>query len=241
MELINCFTRYGTVRQYLGNGIIKASVPGLFDDGALDKLPPIQFSPFGKGSFDIPEVGDPIIVIGDHTNPLLLYWVPRGDIGSTDPAAVAGDIQDEEGRKIVCSKELDGIHTASMYIDNNGCHVGDGDTLVTINDTDGVTIDADKVQVGSSQAIVTIGAGKHPAAAGEVVDDKITLLKTAILQLYAILTDVTNSLTVISGVPMNTGGSPMALLAATKIGNFANTLKELQGDMSSCSATTRLD
>lgn len=193
MELDQVFVKIGTVKQILPDGFIKARVEGSFDDEDLSKLPPIRFSPFtGTGSFSTPYVGERVWVIGDHSDPLALFWLPINEVSYPQNMPNTTPEHQEMMLKENCSvlikkPRAGGLYDATYYIDDDGCHVQDGETSVTISNTNGVIIKARNITIGDENSVIKIGSGKDQLALSKVTDRKLTELGALITKVISVI------------------------------------------------------
>ena len=193
MEFGNLFAKIGTVKQVLDGGIIKARVEGTFDDEDHTKLPPIRFSPFaGDNGFSVPSVGERVWVIGDHNDPLALFWQPINETSFSQNMHQESEKHKElllkEGCSVLIRKPMaGGLYDATYYIDGDGCHIQDGDTSVIVSNKNGVTIKANKITIGDENSIVSMGSGKNQLAHANIVDEKITKLGAMITKLSKLI------------------------------------------------------
>lgn len=193
MELGNVFIKIGTVKQVLDGGAIKARVEGTFDDEDLTKLPPIRFSPFsGDNGFSVPSLGERVWVIGDHSDPLTLFWQPINETSFSQNMHQESEEHKEmllkEGCSVLIKKPVaGGLYDAIYYIDDDGCHIQDGDTSVVVSNKNGVSINANKITIGDENSVITIGAGKNQLAYAKIVDEKITKLGAMITKLTKLI------------------------------------------------------
>ena len=86
MKLANGELRPGVVLEVLSvDGIIKASVPGLFSSRDQELLPPIY--PFGVGAsntFSTPNIGDEVWVLSFTDNLQQLYWFRKDNFSENN-------------------------------------------------------------------------------------------------------------------------------------------------------------
>lgn len=185
MECASMFIRFGTVKKYVGDGKIKARVVGLFDEEDIEKLPTIQYSPFGgNNSFSLPEEGDTVVIIGDYSDPHALFWMPRNEIGTLSKYDKDGPVaKSNKGCSVLCRKELQGMRYASYHIDDGGCHMDDGDSKITVANDDGITLEADQIIIGDDSSVVKIGKATAPAARADIVDDELSGIKMMVIAL----------------------------------------------------------
>lgn len=199
MEFVNLFAKIGQVVAVKENGIIKARVPSMFDEEDYEKLPDIIYCPFGGGnSYSAPALGDSILVVGDHTDPLTLFWIPINETSISpnlhtnyDPQSNPVSSSDQGDSDVLINKPLDGgTRYASLYIDGDGCHIKDGSTEVIISDSSGVTIKSSNISLGESGSNIKMMSGSHQIARADITDAKLTALSAAIIQLTSLLIKV---------------------------------------------------
>ena len=187
------FAKIGEVKQNCGGGVIKAKVPSLFDEEDLSKLPEIIYCPFGSGnSFNTPEIGENVLVIGDHSDPLALFWIPINETSIStnmyEPTQEQKNITMTEGSSVLVRKPLDGgTRYAEYFIDPQGCHIKDGSTEIIVSDSNGVIIKSSNITIGDNGSTVKVGGGSHQIARADIVDEKITNLSAAIAQLTSLI------------------------------------------------------
>ena len=226
MELNQVFIKVGTVKQVLPEGNIKARVEGTFDDEDLSKLPPIRYSPFtGSNSYETPSVGQRVWVIGDHSDPLTLFWLPINETSFPQNQYTSTEEHKEmllnEGCSILIKKPMaGGAYEATYYIDNNGCHISDGGTEIIVSNTGGVTVKADKITLGDENNIINIGSAQHRLAYSNIVDRKITDLSAAITKLS-------------KKIEMAAKSSPYTVAIGAALATMEPTLQQLKSDTES--------
>lgn len=226
MEFVNMFAKIGEVKQNCGGGVIKAKVPSLFDDEDLSKLPEIIYCPFGAGnSFGSPVVGENVLVIGDHSDPLALFWVPINETSvSTNmykPTPEQTNITMSEDSSVLVKKPLDGgTRYAEYFIDSQGCHIKDGSTEILVSDSDGITIKGSNIVIGDGGSNIKIGSGSHQIARADLVDAKVTSLSAAIIQLTSLIQKAAAT-------------SPMTSNIAAGLVPMQETITKLQADIES--------
>lgn len=185
MKLMDGELRPGVILEVLSvDGIIRASVPGLFSAVDKDVLPPIY--PFGLGgsnNYSTPNVGDECWVLFFHNNPEQLYWFRKDNFaanngarnnGATDKTGI--NIQDQTNVEVLSSRET-GLGWATIYFsDGTGWIIQNQDAIAQL-DKDGnillstgaphgdIEINDDGISLG------TKGGSAHPACYGDRVAD----------------------------------------------------------------------
>lgn len=183
MKLMNGELRPGTILEVLTNeGVIKASVPGLFSSQDQELLPPIYpFCMGGSNTFSTPNVGDEVWVLSFTDNLQQLYWFRKdnfamnnGKMGGKSPTGK--DVQKETNVEVLSNRES-GSGTATIYFaDGTGWIIKNNSAIIQL-DKDGhilistgqphcdLWIDDDGISLG------TKGGSAHPACHGDKVAD----------------------------------------------------------------------
>ena len=185
MKLINGELRPGTILEVLStDGVIKASVPGLFSAQDVDLLPPIYpFCMGGSNTYSTPTKGDEVWVLFFTDNLQQLFWFRKDNFGKNN-GSLAGKtfsgnkdgIQAEKNVEVLSNRES-GTGIATIYFsDGSGWIIQNqkvviqldnkGRILLTNNRPHGtIEINRDGISLG------TKGGSAHPACHGDSVAD----------------------------------------------------------------------
>lgn len=185
MKLMDGELRPGVILEVLStDGVIRASVPGLFSSVDKDVLPPIYpFGLSGSNAFSTPNVGDECWVLFFHNNPEQLYWFRKdnfstnnGDRNKDGLKRAGGSIQGQTNVEVLSSRES-GLGWATIYFsDGTGWIIQNQDAVMQL-DKDGnillstgaphgeIEISDDGISLG------TKGGAAHPACHGDSVAD----------------------------------------------------------------------
>lgn len=175
MKLINGELRPGTILEVLSpEGVIKASVPGLFSAEDVKVLPPIYpFCMGGSNTYSTPNKGDEVWVLFFTDNMQQLFWF-RKDNYAMNNGKLAGDIQQKQNVEVLSNRES-GTGTATIYFsDGTGWIIrnqevaiqldNEGNIILTNGQPHGtIEISKDGISLG------TKGGSAHPACHGDRV------------------------------------------------------------------------
>lgn len=185
MKLSDGELRPGTVLEVLSvEGVIKASVPGLFSSADQEVLPPIYpFCVGGSNTFSTPNVGDECWVLFFHNNPEQLYWFRKDNFATNNgnrnkggSKKIGGNIQDQTNVEVLSSRES-GMGWATIYFsDGTGWIIQNQDAIMQL-DPDGNILLSTGAPHGDIEisdegiSLGTKGGSAHPACYGDRVAD----------------------------------------------------------------------
>ena len=185
MKLINGELRPGTILEVLTpDGVIKASVPGLFSSEDVENLPPIYpFCMGGSNTFSTPNKGDEVWVLFFTDNLQQLFWFRKdnfakayGSMGGKSASGNKQGIQVEKNVEVLSNRDS-GTGIATIYFsDGTGwiiqnqravIQLAQDGTITLSNGQPHCTIDItnDGISLG------TKGESKHPACHGDKVTE----------------------------------------------------------------------
>lgn len=182
MKLMNCDLRPGTILEVLSSdGVIKASVPGLFSAQDIDLLPPIM--PFGGGgsnTFSTPNKGDEIWVLSSSDNMEQLYWFRKDNFsvnnGKNGGKSVSGGrIQDEQNVEVITNRKT-GTGIATIYFsDGTGWVIQNQSAVIQLSPEGNIKISSGQPHctldvTESGISLGTAGSSRHPACHGDKVE-----------------------------------------------------------------------
>ena len=211
MKLLNGILRPGIVLEYLGEGKIKAAVPGLFSEvDEIEKLPPIyHWSGVHANSFSEPKKNDEVWVLNLEDNPLQLHWFRKDPTIENDK-----EILEEENVEILCNRET-GMSWATIYFsDGSGWVIKNDDSKIQIRKDGTILLDSawphrvidinpQNISLGSK------GTSKHKAVYGDVLMD--------------ILLEIQSTLDLMKKASMT---NPYTMALGKAIGKSADKIKE---------------
>lgn len=174
MKLINGILRPGIVLEYLGEGKIKASAPGLFTEEDKDKLPPIMpfFEIFGQhtNSFSEPHLNEEVWILNLLDNPLQLYWFRKDNhLENNKEIPWEGDQTNVE---VICNRES-GLGWATLcFSDGTGWLLKNDESKLQIHKDGsidlGIGIKNRNIRIDTN--CVSVGSDSHPAVYGDELE-----------------------------------------------------------------------
>ena len=200
MKLSNGELRPGVVLEVLSvDGIIKASVPGLFSSRDQELLPPIY--PFGVGAsntFSTPNIGDEVWVLSFTDNLQQLYWFRKDNFSENNgkrsgksPTGKEGGFQHETNVEVLANRDS-GTGTATLYFsDGTGWIIQNQDVIIQLDPngvitlTNGLPHSTIEINDGTI-SLGTKGGSAHPACHG----DKVANLFEKIVKTFSMLSVV---------------------------------------------------
>lgn len=185
MEGYDVSIRPGVILEDLGSGRIKAEVPGLFSEDDQDKLPTIYpaYSFFGShtNQYSQPIVGDECVVMFVRNNPHELFWFRKDEYVEN-----LNDIDIESNAEVIMCRRNDTASWASIfYTDGTGVIIRNGQPVIALNPDGEIVLDngCDKRKItisGQSIALGSSGVASHPAALGDVVQEALEVVGSAL-------------------------------------------------------------
>lgn len=216
MKLINGILRPGIVLEYLGEGKIKASAPGLFSEEDKDKLPPIM--PFFEiisshtNSFSEPHINEEVWILNLLDNPLQLYWFRKDNhIENNKEIPWEGDQTNVE---VICNRES-GLGWATLcFSDGTGWLLKNDDSKLQIYKDGsidlGMNVKNRNIHIDTNG--INIGSDAHPAVYGDELESFLLELCNLLqsIQFSAIANPYTSSIgsTILSSLPNLRGKIP---------------------------------
>lgn len=216
MKLINGILRPGIVLEYLGEGKIKASAPGLFSEEDKDKLPPIMpfFEIIGShtNSFSEPHINEEVWILNLLDNPLQLYWFRKDNhVENNKEIPWEGDQTNVE---VICNRES-GLGWATLcFSDGTGWLLKNDDSKLQIHKDGsidlGMNIKNRNIHIDTNG--VNIGSDAHPAVYGDELESFLLELCNLLqsIQLSATPNPYTSAIgsTILSSLPNLRGKIP---------------------------------
>jgi hypothetical protein len=175
MKLINGELRPGTILEVLSpEGVIKASVPGLFSAEDVEVLPPIHpFCMGGSNTYSTPNKGDEVWVMFFSDNKQQLFWF-RKDNYSLNNGKLAGDIQQKQNVEVLSNRES-GTGTATIYFsDGTGWIIRNQKVVIQLDNDGNITLTNGQphgtIEISDDGiSLGTKGGSAHPACHGDKV------------------------------------------------------------------------
>jgi hypothetical protein len=175
MKLINGELRPGTILEVLSpEGVIKASVPGLFSAEDMEVLPPIYpFCMGGSNTYSTPNKGDEVWVLFFTDNMQQLFWF-RKDNYAMNNGKLAGDIQQKQNVEVLSNRES-GTGAATIYFsDGTGWIIRNQEVVIQLDNEGNITLTNGQphgtIEISSDGiSLGTKGGSAHPACHGDKV------------------------------------------------------------------------
>jgi hypothetical protein len=175
MKLINGELRPGTILEVLSpEGVIKASVPGLFSAEDMEVLPPIYpFCMGGSNTYSTPNKGDEVWVLFFTDNMQQLFWF-RKDNYALNNGKLAGDIQQKQNVEVLSNRES-GTGAATIYFsDGTGWIIRNQEVVIQLDNEGNITLTNGQphgtIEISSDGiSLGTKGGSAHPACHGDKV------------------------------------------------------------------------
>lgn len=172
MKLINAVLRPAIVLEHLGNGLIKAEVPGLFSEQDLDKLPPIMpFFGNHSNTYSEPKQYDEIWVLNCEDNPMQLFWFRKDD-----HTKINQELEQGTNVEILCNREVNNGLATIYFSDGTGWLFRNGNSFININADGSILLNPNLLNRTIHLCPNSISLGKengstHPAAYGDSIQD----------------------------------------------------------------------
>lgn len=175
MKLINGELRPGTILEVLSSeGVIKASVPGLFSAEDVEVLPPIYpFCMGGSNTYSTPNKGDEVWVLFFADNMQQLFWF-RKDNFALNNGKLAGDIQQKQNVEVLSNRES-GTGVATIYFsDGTGWIIKNQEVAIQLDNDGNITLTNGQphgtIEISDDGiSLGTKGGSAHPACHGDKV------------------------------------------------------------------------
>ena len=175
MKLINGELRPGTILEVLSpEGVIKASVPGLFSAEDVEVLPPIYpFCIGGSNTYSTPNKGDEVWVLFFTDNMQQLFWF-RKDNYALNNGKLAGDIQQKQNVEVLSNRES-GTGAATIYFsDGTGWIIRNQEVVIQLDNDGNITLTNGQphgtIEISDDGiSLGTKGGSAHPACHGDKV------------------------------------------------------------------------
>lgn len=162
------------------NGIVKATVCGLFSDqDEPENLPPIyQFPLGGANNFSSPKKDDEIWVLFFDDNPLELFYIRKDNFPEHLQEILGSDYKECE---VLASRELSSGMVQIYFTDGDGWIIRNVDSVINMRNDGSIILDTgsahrkidicdDSISLGSE------GGSAHPAAYGDKVVKSLNIL-----------------------------------------------------------------
>lgn len=185
MRLLNGILRPGIVTEVLDNGLLRASVPGLFSNEDTDKQPPIY--PFAMGpanSFSSVKLGEEVWVLSFTDNPLQLYWFRKDYSCNYNKDIIKG-----ANVEVLCNRETP-MGTATIYFaDGEGWIIKNGESHIQINADGDIILDhmgaPHRSIIINSEGVHLGGGMEHPAVYGDKLIEVLDAIVDVLVQIRA--------------------------------------------------------
>lgn len=184
MQLASGEIRPGVVRQVVNEqGTVKAWVEGLFQEDDLELLPPIRlFMSNGRGSFSMPEVGDPIWVLYFRNNPQNLLYVRQANFGEEINDVCS---QNDPNTEVIMRRTKGFDDAQLLYTDGKGWTMANAGSKIKIDNEKNITLSKDTPSrtIEINESCISLGSkGKsaEPAVLGDKMMDVLIQMDTII-------------------------------------------------------------